>query len=279
MTTLPWVRTVRWVRPDAPAEVADRLEHWPCPAGGAVRHLYPLAVLEEQGAAAVWTARQGGRWAACVVLPGRVVVPCGDATVIAAAGSPVRRWRLVVGDAAAVDALVGTPPPGVRVHTQRLMRVDPARVPPAEVLPDPGLRLAELGDVAALAELAVQLHVDDRFGPDPGPSGYHGYRDRLAGAVRQGRVWCVGPRGAPVLKIERSAWSARYGVQLSGICVRRGERGRGLGRAAVAAAIRQALSLGRPITLHVRADNAPALRAYRAAGFVDVEEWRLAVRV
>ena len=51
--------------------------------------------------------------------------------------------------------------------------------------------------------------------------------------------------------------------------------------AAVAAAVRAAMVEGprsRPISLHVRADNAPALTAYRAAGFVDREPWRLAVR-
>jgi len=58
-------------------------------------------------------------------------------------------------------------------------------------------------------------------------------------------------------------------------------RGQGLGRAAVAAAVRGALLEGsrdRRISLHVRADNQAALRAYAAAGFVDREPWRLAVR-
>jgi ribosomal protein S18 acetylase RimI-like enzyme len=74
--------------------------------------------------------------------------------------------------------------------------------------------------------------------------------------------------------------SARYGVQLAGIVVRPRRRREGLGFRAVAAAVRSALAdhPGRPLALHVRADNLRALRVYERAGFVDREEWRLAVR-
>jgi uncharacterized protein len=75
--------------------------------------------------------------------------------------------------------------------------------------------------------------------------------------------------------------SRRWGVQFAGIVADPSVRGTGLGRAAVATAVRQALAEGprdRAITLHVRADNTPALKAYDAAGFVDREAWRLAVR-
>jgi ribosomal protein S18 acetylase RimI-like enzyme len=218
-----------------------------------------------------------------VVFPGRLVVPCGDAEAIAAAGSPARRWRLLVGDVAAGDALLASTDddPQLIVHDQRFLVVDPDRVPGPEELPDPGLRRAEPADLPKLAALAVRLHVDDRFGPDPGRSGERGYRQRLEQTVRQGLVSCVGPVGAPVLKLERSVSSRRWGVQLAGIVADPAVRAEGLGRAAVAAAVRAAMIEGprnRPISLYVRADNAPALAAYRAAGFVDREPWRLAVR-
>ena len=180
------------------------------------------------------------------------------------------------------DALLahGGAEPGLVVHHQRFMVVDDDRVPDERDLPDPGLRRAEPDDIPVLAELAVQLHVDDQFGPHPGRAGLRGYRQRLEETVRQGQVWCVGPVGAPVLKLERSVSSVRFGVQLAGIVVNPEERNRGIGRAAVAAAVRSALrDVGRrPVTLHVRADNLSAQRAYVAAGFVDREEWRLAVR-
>lgn len=288
MSAVPRLRTprpTRWsrLRPEDVGDAVERLTTWPCEVGGATRYMFALAALERFGADVARVARRGTAWSCCVVLPGKVVVPCGDPDVLVSARSPVRRWRLVVSDAAAVDAMIGAADrdPGVRVHHQRLLQVDPERVPDVTSLPDPGLRRATLVDLDALAALAVDLHVDDGFGPDPGPSGLRGYAARIEESIKRGVVWCVGPHGRPVAKVERSVSSDRYGVQLSGIVVSRGVRGQHLGRAAVAAAVRAALAEGeegRIVSLHVRAANTPALRAYEAAGFVDREEWRLAVR-
>jgi uncharacterized protein len=280
------VRSVRWRRP-APGELAtcqQRLATWPCEVGGAVRHMFALSCLDARGTDIVRVAGDGAeRWALAVVHPGRVLVPCGDAEVIAAAGPPTRRWRLLVGDVAAAAPLTdeGAAPSDAIVHRQRFFTVEPTRVPDESELPDPGLRRAEPADVEALGHLAVQLHVDDEFGPDPGRSGLRGYRDRMQRSVAQGLVWVVGPVGAPVCKLERSVSSTRWGVQLAGIVVEAQQRGTGIGRGAVAAAVRGALREGgesRAVSLHVRAANRPAHRAYEAAGFVDREEWRLAVR-
>lgn len=279
------LRRLRW-RQCSPGEVETvtaRLAGWPCDVGGAVRHMFPLATIESQGHRPIRIASDVDRWAAAVVFPGRLIVPCGDPSAVADAGLPSRRWRLIVSDAAPVDVLVDQhrDDPAIRIHHQRLLVVEPDLVPSAEDVPDPGLRRAVKEDIPALAELAVRLHVDDRFGPDPGRSGYRGYATRLESTVAQGLVLCVGPIGKPVLKIERSVASPRWGVQLAGIVVADGHRGRGLGTAAVAAAVRASQNEGhgrRPVTLHVRADNTPALAAYARAGFVDREEWRLAVR-
>lgn len=281
---------VRW-RALSPGEVettVGRLERWDCEVGGSVRHMFALSALESNGAKALRIATDGAHgWAAAVVFPGRLVIPCGDAAVIAEAGQPTRRWRLLVGDVAASEAVLADvpPDPNLRVHVQRFLTVDPDLVPSEHEVPDPGLRRARSDDVPGLAELAVQLHVDDEFGPHPGRGGYRGYARRIAEGVDRGLVYCVGEVGDPILKLERSVSSRRYGVQLAGIVVAPDHRGRGLGRQAVATAVRTALAEtgGRglrrtPVSLHVRAANEPALRAYRAAGFVDREEWRLAVR-
>ncbi|MGH3443306.1 MAG: GNAT family N-acetyltransferase [Nitriliruptorales bacterium] len=262
--------------------VVERLATWPCAPGGEVRHMFALETIRERGPSVVRVASNREGWAAAIVLPRQVVVPCGDAPVIADAGIPNRTWRLVVGDAAAADALLhrwGAHEPNLVVHAQRFMVVDPAQVPPAADLPDPGLRRARPADVDGLAELAVELHVEDGYGGDPGRAGRRAYRRRMERAIQRGSVWTVGEVGSPLVKIERAVDSDRYGVQLSGIVVREEERRHGLGRAAVATAVRGALAeRGGPVALHVRADNEVALRAYRAAGFVDAEEWRLAVR-
>lgn len=263
--------------------VVARLRDWPAPSGGAVRHIFPLAALETGGPELVRIA--GGltdeAFAAVVLIEGHVVAPCGDPATIRRAGSPLRRWRLLVGDRAAGDALLAVSEGLERavVLDQRSLVVDAARVPDASARPDPGLRRGEPADVEALARLAVRLHVDDRFGPDPGLAGLLGYRARVAEAVRRGLSWCVGPVGAPIAKLERSVSSARLGVQLAGIVVDPDVRGRGLGAGMVAAAVRGALAEGAPaITLHVRDDNAPALAAYAASGFVAGEPWRLVLR-
>jgi uncharacterized protein len=278
-------RRLRWRRAGVGEleTISARLADWTAPAGGAARHMFALSAIESFGAEPVRVAADDDRWAVAIVFPGRLVVPCGDADAIAATGTPTRRWRLLVGDVAAGDALlagVGADA-GLVVHDQRYLLVDHTRVPGPSELPDPGLRRAEPADLPKLAALAVQLHIDDRFGPDPGRVGERGYRQRLEQTVRQGLVSCVGPIGDPLLKLERSVSSRRFGVQLAGIVVDPAARARGLGRAAVAAAVRDAMTEGprdRAISLHVRADNAPALAAYAAAGFVDREAWRLAVR-
>lgn len=244
--------------------------------------MFPLATISSRGASAVRVADTSTGWAACVIGAGNLVVPCGDPEVIAEAGMPNRRWRLLVGDAAAADALLRQwdGDPRTVVHVQRYQVVDPTAVPDERELADPGLRIAVPSDVPALAELAVQLHVDDGYGPDPGRSGLRAYRQRMESSVAAGAVLCVGERGDPVVKIERSVHDRRWGTQLSGICVRPSARSRGLGAAAVATAVRWSLDQAPdlPVALHVRADNEPALAAYARAGFRDREEWRLAVR-
>lgn len=273
--------------------IAACLEDWPAPAGGAVRHLFPLAALDTSGEGMVRftgdpadVRDDGVAQVGVAVRVGRdVLAVAGDARTIARAIGPAPTWRLLVGDAAAADALIAR---GVRgrgiVHEQRYLCAEAAAVPDVADVPDPGVRRAEAADVEALAELAVQLHVDDGFGPDPGESGRRGYRERLAVSVRSGIVDVVGPVGRPVAKLERSVDHPRYGAQLAGIVVAADHRDRGIGRGLVAVAVRaliadrqaQGLAL-LPVTLHARAANAPALAAYAAAGFVVVEPWRLAV--
>jgi ribosomal protein S18 acetylase RimI-like enzyme len=278
-------RRLRWRRATTGEleTVTARLAAWPAAPTGAARHMFALSAIESHGAEPVRLASDDDRWAAAIVFPGRLLVPCGDAEAIGKAGSPSKRWRLMVGDVAAGDAILGrtADDPGLIVHDQRFFTVDRDQVPDEAAVPDPGLRRAEAADIDRLAELAVQLHVDDRFGPHPGRTGLRGYRQRLESTVPQGLVYCVGPVGEPVLKLERSVSSHRWGVQLAGIVAAPEVRGEGLGRAAVAAAVREALREGgrdRIVSLHVRADNVGAHAAYRAAGFVDREAWRLAVR-
>lgn len=258
------------------------------PGSGAQRHMFALSSLESYGADVAKLARIGDDWALAVIFPGRLLVPCGHGHVIRSAGEPTRRWRLMVGDVEATEPILGAMRgrERARVHRQTFMVLDEARLPTAEQLPDPGVRRAEKADLDRLTELAVRLHIDDGFGPDPGRSGARGYAQRLREGVDRGAVWCVGPVGRPVCKLEWAVASKRWGTQIAGVVVSPEARGEGVGRSAVAAVTRVSLARAagaehadaRTVALHVRHANTPARRAYRAAGFVEREEWRLAVR-
>ncbi len=285
----------RWRRPrGVELEALVRmLENWSAPLGGPVRHLLPLAAIDSGGATVVRISgstfdvrRDGTPRLGVIVRVGRdVLAVAGDARTIVRAVGPTPTWRLLVGDAHAADAMLTRVVRGRGVvHEQQYLAVRPEEIPQESELPDPGVRPAEEADVEALAGLAVQLHVDDGFGPDPGETGRRGYRERLITSVRSGVVDVIGPVGRPVAKLERSVDHPRYGVQLAGIVVHPEHRGQGLGRGLVAVAARRAITSNMArfghvpvVTLHTRTANAPALHAYRAAGFRIVEPWRLAV--
>lgn len=278
------IRRTRW-RTLTSGEVGTAVSRLSAPIDGRdgrVRHMYVLSVLESSGPSALRVATRGDTWAMAAVFPGRLLVPAGDPGLLRDLGEPTRRWRLVVGDRPACDAvLAGTSLGNASVHDQLYMVVDRDAVPtPAEV-PEIDARPATREDVPALARLAVQLHVADRYGPDPGRSGLRGYAKRIGESVERGLVWCVGPPGRPIAKLERSVSSRRWGVQLSGIVVDDARRGEGIGRGLVVHAVRDALSSpgqDGPVSLHVRDDNAAALRVYDQAGFRVTEPWRVVVR-
>jgi ribosomal protein S18 acetylase RimI-like enzyme len=282
----------RWRRPDADelAATVRLLETWPAPDGGVVRHLFPLAAIGSGGAGMTRLTgdpadvrADGSARLGVVVRVGRdVLAVCGDAQTVARATGPGPTWRLLVGERTVCTALLGPWGSDDRiVHEQRLLLLDPASLPGEDELADPGRRPGLVADLDALARLAVQLHVDDGFGPDPGPAGSRGYRARLVSTVAAGGVDVVGPAGSPVAKLERSVDDVRLGVQFAGIVVHPAHRGQGLGRGLVAAAARAALAATptpRPITLHTRVSNTAALRTYGAVGFRGSEDWCLAVR-
>lgn len=278
------MRRLRWrtVTPGEVETVVARLTTHPDEVAGPVRHMFLLSVLESSGPGALRIATRGASWAIAVVFPGRLVVPAGDPLLLERLGEPTRGWRLLVGDRRSGDALLaGADLSNTTVHDQEYLVVDPDRVPDEATLAPVEARRATRDDLPALARLAVQLHVEDRYGPDPGWRGRRGYERRIGESVDRGLVWCLGPPGAPWAKLERSVSSRRWGVQLSGIVIDPEHRDRGIGRRFVASAVRDALASGgrgTNVTLHVRSDNERALRAYDAAGFVRAEAWRVAVR-
>jgi uncharacterized protein len=189
-------------------------------------------------------------------------------------------WRVLIGDAAVNEAVLDALPKGLlrkrfRAREQRFMvAVDPPAAP------DPlGLRLARMADLQVLVEQACQLHVEDEMGLPIGRSGRPAVRARMLDSVRRGATWVVERDGRAVAKVDVSLYSERRGAQIAGVYVDAAWRGHGLATGAVAGVTRRLLAEGLPgITLHVRADNGPAIAAYRHAGYTDHGAWILALR-
>ena len=189
-------------------------------------------------------------------------------------------WRVLVGDWPLADALIDAYPrrlfrrrPSAR--EQRFMYTWQPIAPETPL----GFRRAVAGDVEILTELACLLHVEDKMGPPIARSSRGGVRARMADSVRRGLTYVVERDGRVVAKFDVSLYSRRRGAQIAGVYVDARYRGRGIAGAAVATLSEELMADGAPgVTLHVRADNVPAIRAYERAGLVDGGPWLLALR-
>lgn len=211
------------------------------------------------------------------------LVPAGDPGAADAFASAAERagWRVLVGDATISEALLDTYPRGLfrrRPHgrEQRFM----ATRTPAEHLPrPPGFRRATYEDVPVLTDFACALHVEDQMGPPLARSTRPAVRARMADSVARGLTYVVERDRAVVAKFDLSLHSRDRGDQIAGVFVNANYRGQGITSGAVATIVRELLADGSPgVTLHVRADNAPAIAAYRRAGLDDRGAWTLAIR-
>jgi uncharacterized protein len=279
------VRGARALRPkDIPA-VVDLLESdfGRRPGVGGSVHQFLLDALDrgEHDRFAVWPDRS----TAAVIYVGQTgtVVPAGDP-----AGAPAlaevadgTAWRVLIGDAPIAGAVVEHAGRGIfrrraNAREQRFMVSE--QIPPGVGAPA-GMRLANLEDLPAVTSFACTLHVEDQMGPPIPRSGRAGVRSRMRDSILRGGTWVVEREGRPVAKVDLSIRSPRRGAQIAGVYVEQQWRGRGIAGGCVAAIAAELLAQGLPaVTLHVRADNEPALRAYARAGFADWGPWILAIR-
>ena len=213
------------------------------------------------------------------------VVPAGDPQGASDLAPFVERsrWRIMIGDEAITRALLelsggrswGRRRPSVRI--QRFLTVDGQSAIPAAT--PPGFRRGYRHDLPWLEEFACRLHVEDRMGPPLQGAARMGVRQRMTESVDRGMTWVVERGGRPVAKVDLSLHSRRRGAQIAGVYVDAEHRGQGLGSGMVAALSRDLLEVGLPVvSLHVRDDNDPAIRAYRNAGFAERGNWVLALR-
>ncbi len=211
------------------------------------------------------------------------LVPAGDPAAGAAFAAAAERagWRVLVGDAPLSEALLDAYPRGLfrRRPSAREQRLMATSVPNADIARPLGFRRGTYEDVPVLTEFACALHVEDKMGPPLARSTRPAVRARMADSVAHGLTYIVERDRAVVAKFDLSLHSRPRGAQIAGVYVDPDYRGQGITTAAIAAIARELLADGLPgVTLHVRADNAPAIAAYRKAGLDDRGPWTLAIR-
>lgn len=136
-----------------------------------------------------------------------------------------------------------------------------------------GLRAARPDEVDAVFPAAVAMFREE-VGLDP-TLGDHGraYRARVVELLRGGRTYVVTDTdGAVVFKADVGALFGPV-AQIHGVWTRPDMRGRGIGRRAMSDLVTQVRRDHAPqVSLYVNDFNAPARRAYAAAGFRQVGE-------
>lgn len=207
---------------------------------------------------------------------GSHVVPvlAHDAAVTAFAellsGQP-RRCSSLVGDADAVHGLwqrleaTWGPARAVRA-AQPLLATG---TPPAQPA-DPAVRPARLDELELVWPAAVHMYTEE-VGVSPlEEDGGRAHRARLTNLVRTGRTYIRVADGHVIFKADLAVIT-RHTVQVQGVWVAPTWRGRGIGTAAMAAVVRDALRRVAPtVSLYVNDYNEPARRVYARCGFQQV---------
>jgi hypothetical protein len=209
-------------------------------------------------------------WSGAHVTP----VLAGSAAVAAfaelLAGQP-RGCSSIIGDAGAVLELwhrlqaVWGPARQVR-PVQPLLVAD---VPPV-VSADPAVRVARPGEIDIFWPAAVRMYTEE-VGVSPlVEDGGRAHRARVASLLRTRRSYTRVVDGQVIFKADLAAIS-RHTAQVQGVWVAPAWRGRGVGTAAMAAVVRDALRRVAPsVTLYVNDYNVAARRMYERCGFRQV---------
>ena len=174
------------------------------------------------------------------------------------------RARMIIGDEDAVSDLWN----GVAQQMPRPREDRPGQpVYAIDEPPPPGdtaLRAATPDDFRLLLPACAAAH-EEELGVDPLARDPEGFRWRTRAQIEEGRSWVWAENGVIRFKAEASAWTPSA-VQIQQVWVDPPVRNRKYAQRGMRDLIRLLLGYVPTVCLFVRAENAPAIRVYEAAG-------------
>lgn len=206
------------------------------------------------------------------VAPGAVVDSAQLAEALQAHGE---YWRIALGPPPILAALAAAAPARTRIlRTQIFCEAEREREVATVAR---SMRGAVRADLAWLVTAAVELNRTD-LGLRPEEVSERWVRDAARARLSAGMTFVVGPRGAPLAKLDLGS-AGPAGVVIEGVYTDPHARGQGVGAGLVAAVCQRELRGGAPhVTLHVDRDNAAARACYARAGMREVAESGLLLR-
>lgn len=147
---------------------------------------------------------------------------------------------------------------------QSVLALRPGQLSP-DAPPDPGLRLARLDETDAQARVAAAMSMEE-IQMDPLEAHPQAYPALIALRIMQRRYYLVEEGGRTVFQAHLNALCPEGG-QVTGVYVPPDCRGRGLGKAGMAAFAREVLKLTPVLSLFVNDSNARAVAMYEGLGF------------
>ncbi len=211
-----------------------------------------------------------------------VLGPASDAPGAAASAAALRSlatrtergFRIVIGPDAAVSAFLDALPAKVRIDLSRSQPF--LRVARADKLGSGRpARIATPYDSQWLLHASLMLNEEDLA--IPAASVDRGLlRARVDERIAAGCTWITEVHGKPAAKLDVGD-EGPAGALIEGVYTEPKLRGGGLARGLVAEVSRGLLDRWPCVGLHVSRANTPAVRAYLAAGFEEVENLRLAL--
>ncbi len=210
---------------------------------------------------------------------GGLAMPAGaDARALALLGPALARrvasLRALVGAKVNVDALwpaVRAAGAHARVDVRELfMEVRATTLSPEAR--EPELRLATLDDLELVARASSRAHIEE-MGDDPLARNPTAFLGRVARLILEERAFVIRRGDTLVFKAELSALCP-VGAQIAGVYTDPQFRNQGLARRGTGEVAHRTLAGTPVVCLYVRADNAPACRAYLRAGFRHTHDCR-----